>query len=45
MPSFLTKAYNTYFKNILGVDQASNTGVDYTPAAVTDNATFFGANF
>ena len=38
MPTFLGKAFNTYFKNILGLDQDSNTGVDSSPRRVQDGA-------
>jgi hypothetical protein len=36
MPSFLTKAFNTYFKNIFAIDQASNIGVDSTTRKIQD---------
>ena len=38
MPTFLGKAYNTYFKNILHINQSTNTGVDSTTRAVHDGA-------
>ena len=36
MPSFLGKTFNTYFKNILGMDQSTNAGVDATTRKVQD---------
>jgi len=38
MPTFLGKAFSTYFKNILGINQSSNTGVDTTTRVVHDGA-------
>ena len=38
MPTFLAKAFNTYFKNILGMNQSANTGVDATTRVVHDGA-------
>ena len=38
MPTFLGKAFNTYFKNILHVNQSSNTGVDATTRTIQDGA-------
>ena len=34
MPSFLTKAFSTYFKRILQISQTTNTGVDATTRAI-----------
>jgi len=38
MPTFLGKTFNSYFKNILGMNQSSNTGVDATTRVVHDGA-------
>ena len=38
MPTFLGKPFNSYFKNILGMNQSSNTGVDATTRVVHDGA-------
>ena len=38
MPSFTGKAFANFYKNILGINQASNTGVDATTRAVHDGA-------
>ena len=38
MPSFVGKAFATYFKNLLGMNQTSNTGVDATLRNVQDGA-------
>ena len=38
MPTFLGKTFNTYFKNLLGLNQTSNTGVDATTRVVHDGA-------
>ena len=38
MPSFTGKTFSSYFKNILGIDQSSNTGVDSTIRGVQDGA-------
>ena len=38
MPTFLGKTFSTYFKNILGINQSSNTGVDTTTRVVHDGA-------
>ena len=38
MPSFTGKTFSSYFKNILGIDQSSNTGVDVAVRRVQDGA-------
>ena len=38
MPSFTSKTFASFYKNILGIDQSSNTGVDTTTRAVQDGA-------
>ena len=38
MPSFTGKTFSSYFKNLLGINQASNTGVDATTRTVQDGA-------
>ena len=38
MPTFLNKTFSSYFKNLLGVNQTSNTGVDATTRVVHDGA-------
>jgi len=38
MPTFLGKTFNTYFKNLLGMNQSGNTGVDTTTRVVHDGA-------
>ena len=38
MPTFLGKPFNSYFKNILGVNQSSNTGIDSTTRIIQDGA-------
>ena len=38
MPTFQGKTFASYFKNILGMNQTSNTGVDTTTRAVHDGA-------
>ena len=38
MPSFVSKRFNTYFKNILGIDQSTNAGVDAATRVVQDGA-------
>ena len=36
MPSFVGKTFNSYFKNLLGIDQSTNTGIDATTRAIQD---------
>ena len=36
MPTFLGKTFNTYFKNLLGMIQSGNTGVDATKREIQD---------
>ena len=36
MPTFLGKTFNTYFKNLLGMNQSGNTGVDATKREIQD---------
>ena len=38
MPSFTGKTFSNFYKNILGIDQAGNTGVDATTRTVQDGA-------
>ena len=38
MPSLVSKTFSSYFKNLLGINQASNTGVDATTRTVQDGA-------
>tara|TARA_Y100000310_G_C20580938_1_gene762937 strand:- start:518 stop:1315 length:798 start_codon:yes stop_codon:yes gene_type:complete len=38
MPTFVGKTFASYFKNILGINQTSNTGVDATTRTVHDGA-------
>ena len=38
MPTFLGKTFNSYFKNLLGMNQSTNTGVDATTRLVQDGA-------
>ena len=38
MPTFLGKTFSSFFKNILGMNQSGNTGVDATTRAVHDGA-------
>ena len=38
MPTFLNRTFASYFKNILGMNQTSNTGVDATTRVVHDGA-------
>ncbi len=38
MPSFTGKTFANFYKNILGINQASNTGVDATTRVVQDGA-------
>ena len=38
MPTFTGKTFATFYKNILGINQSSNTGVDATLRAVQDGA-------
>ena len=38
MPTFTGKAFANFYKNILGIDQSSNTGVDSTTRNVQDGA-------
>ena len=38
MPTFLGKPFSSYFKNILGINQSSNTGVDASTRTVHDGA-------
>ena len=38
MPTFLGQPFSSYFKNILGINQSSNTGVDATTRTVHDGA-------
>ena len=38
MPTFTGKTFASFYKNILGISQASNTGVDATTRAVQDGA-------
>ena len=38
MPSFTGKAFANFYKNILGIDQSTNVGVDSTTRAVQDGA-------
>jgi hypothetical protein len=38
MPTFLGKPFSSYFKNLLGMNQSSNTGVDTTTRVVHDGA-------
>ena len=38
MPTFLGKPFNSYFKNIFGINQSTNTGVDATTRVVHDGA-------
>ena len=38
MPTFQNKTFASYFKNLLGINQTSNTGVDSTVRGVQDGA-------
>ena len=38
MPSFQNKTFASYFKNILGINQSTNVGVDSTVRGVQDGA-------
>ena len=38
MPSFTTKTFASFYKNLFGINQTSNTGVDSTTRAVQDGA-------
>ena len=38
MPTFLGKSFNTYFKNILAINQSTNTGVDTVARTIQDGA-------
>ena len=38
MPTFTGKPYASYYKNLLGINQSSNTGTDATVRAVQDGA-------
>ena len=38
MPSFTGKTFSNFYKNILGIDQSTNTGVDATTRTVQDGA-------
>ena len=38
MPSFTSKTFSTFYKNILGMNQTSNAGVDATTRTVHDGA-------
>ena len=38
MPSFTGKTFSNFYKNIFGINQSSNTGVDATTRAVQDGA-------
>ena len=38
MPSFTGKTFSNFYKNILGINQSGNTGVDATPRTVHDGA-------
>ena len=38
MPTFTGKTFATFYKNLLGINQSSNTGVDATTRAVQDGA-------
>ena len=38
MPTFTGKTFSTFYKNILGINQTSNTGVDTTTRTVHDGA-------
>ena len=38
MPSFTGKTFSSFYKNILGIDQSSNTGADATTRNVQDGA-------
>ena len=36
MPTFTGKTFASFYKNLLGINQASNTGVDATTRVVQD---------
>ena len=36
MPTFTGKTFASFYKNLLGIDQSSNTGVDATPRKIQD---------
>ena len=36
MPTFTSKAFANYYKNLLGLDQSSNTGVSTSPVRIQD---------
>ena len=38
MPTFTGKTFSSFYKNLLGIDQSSNTGVDATARAIQDGA-------
>ena len=38
MPTFVGKPFSSYFKNLLGIDQASNTGTDTVIRKVQDGS-------
>ena len=38
MPTFTGKPFNSYYKNLFGIDQSANTGVDSTTRVVQDGA-------
>mgnify|MGYP005829292479 CR=1 FL=1 len=38
MPTFTGKTFSTFYKNILGIDQTSNTGVDAITRVIHDGA-------
>tara|TARA_Y100000310_G_scaffold330324_1_gene401766 strand:+ start:2034 stop:2828 length:795 start_codon:yes stop_codon:yes gene_type:complete len=38
MPSFTSKTFSSFYKNLLGIDQSGNTGVDTTARNVQDGA-------
>ena len=38
MPTFTGKTFASFYKNLLGINQSSNTGVDATTRTVQDGA-------
>ena len=38
MPTFTGKSFSTFYKNILGINQSSNTGIDATGRKIQDGA-------
>tara|TARA_Y100000310_G_scaffold325752_1_gene389749 strand:- start:382 stop:1173 length:792 start_codon:yes stop_codon:yes gene_type:complete len=38
MPSFTSKTFSSFYKNLLGINQAGNTGVDATVRTIQDGA-------